>query len=84
MNVATGRDQLESVMAAMEGNVETNAGNLNVPDEAMTKLTTTIAWPGLTLAITSGTLDIEVVFSQTEEMMAGSEFSRAWATVTTI
>ena len=84
MNVATARDQLEAVMTGTEGNVEMNAGNLNVPDEPAGELATTIAWPQLTLAITGGTLDIEAEFSQTAEMMAGSEFSRAWATATAI
>ena len=84
VNAATGRDELEPVMAGKEGNVETNAGNLNVPDEAARELATTIAWPELTLAITGETLDIGAVFSRTAEMMAGSEFSRAWATATAI
>jgi len=84
VNVATGREELEPVMAGTEGNVETNAGNLNVPDEATGELATTIAWPELTSAITVGTLELGAEFSRTAEMMAGSEFSRAWATATAI
>lgn len=53
VNIATGRGELEPVMAGMEGNVETNAGNLDVPDEAARELATTIAGSELTLAITS-------------------------------
>lgn len=84
VNVATGQDELELVMASKEGNVETNADNLNVPDEAVGELATTIAWPELTLALSSGTLDIEAVFSRTPELMAGSEFSTDWATATAV
>ena len=58
-------------MAGTEGNVEMNAGNLNVPDKATRELATTIAWPKLTLAIISRV--------QTTEMMARSEFSTEWA-----
>ena len=84
VNAATGRDELEPVMAGTEGKVEMNAGNLNVPDEAARELATTIAWPESTLAKTGETLDIGAVFSRTAEMMTGSEFSRAWATATAI
>ena len=84
VNVATGWDELEPVMASTEGNIDTNAGNLNVPDEAVGELTVTIARPELTVALSGGTLDIEAVFSRTTEMMAGSEFSKAWATATAI
>ena len=84
MNVATGRDELEQVVAGTEGNVDTNAGNLNVPDEAAGELAGTIARPELTLALSGRTLDIKAVFSRTAEMMAGSKFSETWATATTI
>ena len=84
MNVATGRAELKPVMAGTEGNLEANIGNLNVPDEAVGEPATTIAWPEITLAKSGGTLDREAVFSRTAEMMAGSEFSRAWATATAI
>ena len=84
VNVAMGWDELELVMAGMEGNVNTNAGNLNVPDEATEELAATIAWPGLTLALSCGMLYIEAVFSRTAEMMAGSKFSKVWATITAI
>ena len=84
VNVATGQDELELVMAGKEGNVETNADNLNVPDEAVGELATTIAWPELTLALSSWTVDIEAVFSRTPELMAGSEFSTDWATATAV
>ena len=43
VNAAMGQDELEPVMAGTEGNVKTNAGNLNVPDEAARELATTIA-----------------------------------------
>ena len=36
------------------------------------------------MAITGWTLEIEAVFSETAEMMAGSEFSRVWASATEI
>ena len=55
MNVATGQDELEPVMTGTEGNVDTNAGNLNVPDEAAAELAATIAWLELTLALSGGT-----------------------------
>ena len=55
MNVATGQDELEPVMAGTEGNVNTNAGNLNVPDEAAAELVATIARLELTLALSGGT-----------------------------
>jgi len=42
-------------MAGTEGNVNTNAGNLNVPDEAAAELVATIAWLELTLALSGGT-----------------------------
>ena len=71
-------------MAGTEGNVDTNAGNLNVPDEAAGELAGTIARPELTLALSGRTLDIKAVFSRTAEMMAGSKFSETWATATTI
>ena len=54
VNVATGLDELELVMAGKEGNVETNADNLNVPEEAVGELATTIAWPELTLVLSAG------------------------------
>ena len=79
VNVATGWDELERVMAGTEGNEETNTGTLNVPNEAARELATTIAGPELQMAITGGTLDTEALFSRTAEMMTGSEFSRAWA-----
>ena len=84
VNVATGRDELELEMAGKEGNVETNADNLTIPDEAVGELATTIAWSELTLALSAWTLDIEAVFSRTPELMAGSEFSKAWATDTAV
>lgn len=84
VNVATGLDELELVMAGKEGNIETNADNLNVPEEAVGELATTIAWPELTLVLSAGTLDKDNVFSRTPEMMAGSEFSKVWGTDTTI
>ena len=84
VNAATGRDELEPVMAGTEGNVEMNAGNLNVPDEATRELATTTAWPESTLVKTGGTLDIGAVFSRTAKMMAGSEFSRVLAAATAI
>lgn len=70
VNLATGQD--EPVMASTEGNVKTTAGNLNVPDKASGELATSIAWPKLTLAISGRKLDIEAVFLQTAEMMAGN------------
>ena len=42
-------------MAGTEGNVDTNAGNLNVPDEAAAELAATIAWLELTLVLSGGT-----------------------------
>ena len=81
VNLATGRDELESVMEGTYGNVEANSGNFNVPDETARELTRTITGPELTFAIT---VDIEAAFSRTAEMMAGSEFSSAWATATAI
>ena len=82
LNVATGQD--EPVMGSTEGNVKMNAGNLNVPDKASGELAASIAWPELTLATSGRKLDIEAVFLQTAEMMAGNEFSRAWSTATAI
>lgn len=71
-------------MASTEGNVKMTAGNLNVPDKASGELATSIAWPELTLAISGRKLDIEAVFSQTAEMMAGNEFSSAWSMATAV
>ena len=84
VNVATGQDESELVMAGMEGKVEMNTGNLNVPDEAAGELATTMVWPELTLAISGGKLDMEALFSWTAEVIARSEFSKVWATATTI
>lgn len=47
MNEGTGQDELEPVMAGMEGSIETNAGNLKRPDKAMRELAAIIAWPQL-------------------------------------
>ena len=47
MNEGTGQDELEPVMAGMEGSIETNAGNLKGPDKAMRGLAAIIAWPQL-------------------------------------
>ena len=47
MNEGTGQDELEPMMAGMEGSIETNAGNLKGPDKAMRELAAIIAWPEL-------------------------------------
>ena len=46
---------MELVMADRDGNIVSNGGNLNVPDEAAAELAATIAWPELTLALSGRT-----------------------------
>ena len=60
--------------------METNAGNLNVPEEDAREPAVTIAGLELTLVTTGeGALDTGQVLSRIAEMMAGREFSSAWA-----
>ena len=69
VNVAVKQDELEPVMAGTDRNVEVNAGNLNMPDEATRGLATTIAGPELTF--------VKTMYIGAE-MRASSEFSLAW------
>ena len=67
-------------MAGTGGKVETNAGNLNVPEEDAREPAVTIAGLELTLVTTGErALDTGEVLSRIAEMMAGREFSSAWA-----
>ena len=68
------------MIAGMGGKVETNAGNLNVPQGDVREPVVTIAGLKLTPVTTGeGALDTGAVFSRIAEKMAGSEFSSAWA-----
>ena len=74
-------------MAATDGNVETNAGNLNVPEGAAREPAATIHVAELELApvtTSEGALDTGAVFSHIAAIMVGSEFSSAWAMATAI
>ena len=73
-NASTGRAEVEPVVADTDGNVDTNAGNLNVPEEAANEPATTIAELEQTLVVTGGgALDSGTVLSRIAAMMVGSE-----------
>ena len=63
-------------MAGTGGNVETNDGNLNVPDDAAKEPATTIAALELTLETASGALDTGAELSRIPAIIVGSEFPR--------
>lgn len=76
----------ELVMVELVVNVETNAGNLNIPEVDKRKLAATIAKLKLALN-TAGEIVLDtgaVLFSWSPEIKAGSEFWRTWATATMI
>ena len=65
--------------------METNAGNLNIPEGDAREPAVTIAGLELTPVTTGeGALDTGAVFSRIAEMIAGSEFSSTWAMVAAI
>ena len=64
----------------MDGNVGTNEGNVNVPEEAANKPATTIAGVEQTLDVTTeGALDAGAELSLIAVMMVGRELLNAWA-----
>ena len=71
-------------MAGTRGNIETNDGNLNVPDDAAKEPGTTIAALELTLETAGGALDTGVELSRIAAIIVGSEFPRALATADAI
>ena len=77
---STGRAEFEPVAADMDGNVDTNEGNVNVPDEAAKEPATTIAGVEPTLDVTTeGALDTGAELSRIAAMMVGRELLNAWA-----
>ena len=77
---STGRAEFEPVAADMDGNVDTNEGNVNVPEEAANEPATTIAGMEQTLdATTEGALDTGAEFSRIAGMIVGRELLNAWA-----
>ena len=67
------------MVADRDGNVDTNEGNVNVPEEAANKPATTIAGVEQTLDVTTeGALDAGAELSLIAVMMVGRELN-AWA-----
>ena len=78
---STGRAEFEPVVADMDGNVDTNEGNVNVPEEAANEPATTIAGVEQTLDVTTeGALNTGDELSQVAAMMVGRELLNAWVT----
>ena len=78
---STGRAEFEPVVADMGGNVDTNEGNVNVPEAAANEPATTIAGVEQTLDVTTdGALDTGAELSRIAAMMVGRELLNAWAT----
>ena len=64
--------------------VETNDGNLNVPEDAAWEPATTVAALELTLVTAGGALETGAELSQIATIIAGSEFPRAVSTADAI
>ena len=76
---STGRAELEPVVADTDGKVDTNAGNVHVPEAAAIEPATTVAGVEQTLDVTTkGTLDTGAALSRIAAMMVGSELLNAW------
>ena len=76
---STGRAKFEPVVADMDGNVDTNEGNANVPEEAANEPATTIAGVEQMLDVTTeGVLDTGAELSRIAAMMVGRELLNAW------
>ena len=68
------------MVADTDGNVDTNAGNVNVSEETANEPTTPIAGVEQTLDVTTeGVLDIGAVLSRIAVIMVGREYLNAWA-----
>ena len=77
---STGRAELEPVVADTDGKVDTNAGNVHVPEAAAIEPATTIAGVEQTVDVTTeGTLDTGAALSRIATMMVGRELLNAWA-----
>ena len=77
---STGRAELEPVVADTDGKVDTNAGNVHVPEAAAIEPATTVAGVEQTLdETTEGTLDTGAALSRIAAMMVGRELLNAWA-----
>ena len=78
---STDRAEFEPVVAHMDGNVDTNEGNANIPEEAANEPATTIAGVEQTLDVTTeGALDTGAELSRIAAMMVSRELLNAWAT----
>ena len=74
VNEGTGRAEVELVVAGTDRNVDTNAGNLNVSEEAANEPATTIAELEQTLVENAGgALDSDTMLSRIATMMVSSE-----------
>ena len=77
---STGRAELEPVVADTDGKVDTNAGNVHVPEAAAIEPATTVAGVEQTVDVTpEGTLDTGAALSRIAAMMVGRELLNAWA-----
>ena len=77
---STGQAELESVVADTDGKVDTNAGNIHVPEEAVIEPATTVAGVEQRLDVTTeGAHDVGAALSQIAAMMIGRELLNAWA-----
>ena len=77
---STSRAKLEPVVADTDGKVDTNAGNVHVPEEAAIKPATTAAEVEQTLdKTTEGVLNTGAALSQITAMMVGRELLDTWA-----
>ena len=81
---STRQAESDSEMAGTGGKVETNDGNLNVPESATWEPTTTIAELELTLVTAGGALETGAELSRIATIIAGSEFLRAVTTADAI
>ena len=71
-------------MAGTGRKVETNDGNLNVPEDAAWEPTTTIEALELTLVTAVGALETDAELSRIAAIIEGSEFQRAVTTADAI
>ena len=78
-NESTRQSKLEPEMAGTRQKVETNDGNLNVPEDAAWEPPTTIAALELTLVTAGGALQTGAELSRIAAIIEGSEFPRAVA-----
>jgi len=83
-NESTRQAESEPEMAGPGRKVETNDGNLNVPEGAAWEPATTIAELELTLVTAGGALATGAELSRIAAIIAGSEFPRAVATADAI